>query len=63
MDDPLLMGGRETLGRLNGDIHRGVQIEWRGLELEIELYERKGTHLGLSGWFVDELLVLPAKRE
>jgi hypothetical protein len=33
---------------------------WRGLELEIELDPREGSHVGLSAWVVDELLVLPA---
>lgn len=33
---------------------------WRGLELEIELEPREGSHLGLAAWVVDALLVLPA---
>jgi hypothetical protein len=37
-----------------------TRIIWRGLELEIELGTREGSHLGLSAWVVDDLLVLPA---
>jgi hypothetical protein len=33
---------------------------WRGLELEIELDPRDGSHLGLSDWVLDTLLILPA---
>jgi hypothetical protein len=33
---------------------------WRGLELEIELDPRDGSHVGLSAWVVNELLILPA---
>lgn len=33
---------------------------WRGLELEVELDPRDGSHVGLSAWVVDTLLVLPA---
>lgn len=39
-----------------------AEFEWRGLELEIELHEREGTHLGLAGWIVDDIVVLPAAK-
>ena len=34
-------------------------FEWQGLQLEVELQPREGGGLGLSGWQVDEVLVLP----
>ena len=34
---------------------------WKGLQLQIELRERdEGLGLGLSGWLIDDMQILPA---